>query len=137
VAARRRNRPARRLSRRALQTPRAVEHYLTAGGPPRWMERLAQIDRGIAREKGRLAEEYAALRHELPSRREFARRWREIAGRQRFDDLNELIEQHNEWYPVERNLPMDIRTRDYVLIHGRSYRRPRLDAGWVLDEFPA
>jgi hypothetical protein len=32
---------------------------------------------------------------------------------------------------------MDIRTRDFVLIHGRSYRRPRLDAGWVLEQFPA
>ncbi|HEX3317599.1 MAG TPA: hypothetical protein VHR88_06245, partial [Solirubrobacteraceae bacterium] len=67
----------------------------------------------------------------------FARRWRDYARRQRFEDVNELIDQHNEWYPVERNLPMDIRTRDYVLIHGRSYRRSRLDAGWVLEEFPA
>ena len=25
---------------------------------------------------------------------------------------------HNEWYPVERDLPMDLRTRDYVLING-------------------
>ena len=125
----------RRLSRRALQTPRAVEHYLTAGGPPRWMERLAQIDRGVAREKARLAEDYAALREAGP-KPEFAKRWRAFARRQRFDDLNELIDQHNEWYPVERNLPMDIRTRDFVLIHGRSYRRPRLDAGCVLQEFP-
>jgi hypothetical protein len=128
-------RKPRRLSRRSLQTPRAVENYLTAGGPPRWMERLAQIDRGVAREKARLAEEYLSLRRDS-SRREFAERWRAFAGRQRFDDLNELIDQHNEWYPVERNLPMDIRTRDYVLIHGRSYRRPRLDARWVLEQFP-
>jgi hypothetical protein len=137
VVEKRRNRPARRLSRRALQTPRAVEHYLTAGGPPRWMERLAQIDRDVARERRRLAEDYAALRKEIPSGRMFARRWRDYARRQRFEDVNELIDQHNEWYPVERNLPMDIRTRDYVLIHGRSYRRSRLDAGWVLEEFPA
>jgi len=126
----------RRLSRRSLQTPRAVENYLTAGGPPRWMERLAQIDRDIAREKVRLAEEYAVLRR-ATGKRDFARRWRAFARRQRFDDLNELIDQHNEWYPVERNLAMDIRTRDFVLIHGRSYRRPRLDAGWVLEQFPA
>lgn len=129
-------RKPRRLSRRALQTPRAVENYLTAGGPPRWMERLAQIDRGVARERARLAEEYASLRRASP-RREFAERWRAFAHRQRFDDVNELIEQHNEWYPVERNLPMDIRTRDFVLIHGRPYRRPRLDAAWVLEQFPA
>ena len=129
-------RKPRRLSRRALQTPRAVENYLTAGGPPRWMERLAQIDRGVAREKARLAEEYASLRR-ASSRREFGKRWRAFAHRQRFDDVNELIDQHNEWYPVERNLPMDIRTRDFVLIHGRPYRRPRLDAAWVLEQFPA
>ena len=61
-------------------------------------------------------------------KREFAGRWRAFARRQRFDDLNELIDQHNEWYPVERNLPMDIRTRDFVLIHGRSYRRPVPDS---------
>ena len=99
------------------------------------MERLAQIDRGVAREKARLAEDYASLRR-AASKRDFARRWRAFARRQRFEDLNELIDQHNEWYPVERNLPMDIRTRDFVLIHGRSYRRPRLDAGWVLEQFP-
>ena len=86
----------------------------------------------------RLAEAYAALRDEGgEDRARFARRWRAYARRQRFDDLNELIDQHNEWFPVERNLPMDIRTRDYVLIHGRPYRREPLDAAWVLAQFPA
>ena len=32
---------------------------------------------------------------------------------------------------------MDPRTGDYVLIRGRSYRRRRLDAAWILDRFPA
>jgi hypothetical protein len=126
----------RRLSRRSLQTPRTVENYLIAGGPPRWMTRLGEVDRGIASATQRLAEEYASLRRCTPPR-EFADRWRAFAERQRFDVLNELIDQHNEWYPVERNLPMDIRTRDFVLIHGRPYRRPRLDAAWVLERFPA
>ena len=51
--------------------------------------------------------------------------------------FNERIRQHNEWFPIERQLPMDPRTRDYVLIHGRSYRREPLGADWVLSEFPA
>ena len=51
---------------------------------------------------------------------------RAFAHRCRFDELNELIRQHNEWYPIERDLPMDLRTRDYVLINGRSYRREPL-----------
>ena len=32
---------------------------------------------------------------------------------------------------------MDLRTRDYVLINGRSYRRPLLGPQWVLEQFPA
>jgi hypothetical protein len=128
-------RKPRQPRRRKLQYARAVENYLTAGGPPRWMTRLVEIDRGIAREKRRLAEEHEAMREWAGD--EFASRWREYAQRQRFDDLNELIDQHNEWFPVERNLAMDIRTRDFVLIHGRPYRREPLDADWVLERFPA
>ena len=31
---------------------------------------------------------------------------------------------------------MDPRTGDYVLIRGRSYRRPVLGPEWVLEQFP-
>ena len=51
--------------------------------------------------------------------------------------LNVLIEQHNDWYPIERQLPMDPRTGDYVRFAGRSYRRPVLGAHWILEHFPA
>ena len=70
-------------------------------------------------------------------REEFARRWAAIAQAARFDDLNELIRQHNDWYPIERDLPMDLRTRDYVKVNGNSYRRPELGPAWVLEHFPA
>jgi hypothetical protein len=128
----------RPLSRRARQTARSVEAYLKAGVKPRWMERLSDIDEGIAAERRRLARAYRALQEELgddpPA---FERRWRSIARRWPFDGLNELIAQHNEWYPVERQLPMDPRTRDYVRVGGRSYRRPVLGPEWVLEQFPA
>ena len=80
---------------------------------------------------------YEDIAHRRGDREAFARRWREIARTWSFADVNELIGQHNEWFPIERQLPMDPRTRDYVLIHGRSYRREPLDAAWVLAEFPA
>ena len=48
-----------------------------------------------------------------------------------------LIAQHNDWYPVERDLPLNPRTGDYVRVGGRSYRRPVLGAEWVLEHFPA
>jgi hypothetical protein len=128
----------RPLSRRARQTQRSVEAYLKSGVRPRWMERLSEIDQGIAAEKQRLGRLYRRLQDECgrdPA--SFARRWRAIARTWPFEALNELIEQHNEWYPVERQLPMDPRTRDYVRLGGRSYRRPVLGPDWVLEHFPA
>ena len=128
----------RPLSRRARQTARSVEAYLRSGVRPRWMERLSDIDAGIAAEKQRLARAYRALQDECGRDAAlFARRWRVVARNWPFDGLNELIAQHNEWYPVERQLPMDPRTRDYVRLGGRSYRRPVLGADWVLEHFPA
>jgi hypothetical protein len=128
----------RPLSRRARQTQRSVEAYLKAGVRPRWMERLDEIDRGIIAEKQRLARAYRSLQDECGAdARAFAQRWRATARRWAFDDLNELIDQHNEWYPIERQLPMDPRTRDYVRFAGRSYRRPILGPDWVLEQFPA
>ena len=125
------------ISRRALASQRSVEAYLKAGVRPRWMQRITEIDDAIKYQRMRLARSYRALREECAEDGElFARRWTEFAGRQRFDELNELIGQHNEWYPIERDLPMDLRTRDYVLINGRSYRREPLSAEWVLRHFP-
>jgi hypothetical protein len=129
----------RPLSSRARQTQRSIEAYLKAGVRPRWMERVADIDAGIARERRRLAEAYRALRAECVGDAElFARCWRDVARGWAFDDeLNELIGQHNEWYPIERDLPVNPRTGEYVRVGGRSYRRPVLGPGWVLEQFPA
>ena len=32
---------------------------------------------------------------------------------------------------------MDMRTRDYVKVNGRSDRRPELGPEWILEQFPA
>ena len=111
---------------------------MKSGVRPRWMERLADVDQGIATEKQRLARAYRALQEVCgDDPRMFAGRWQALARSWRFDALNELIEQHNDWYPIERQLPMDPRTRDYVRVGGRSYRRPVLGPEWVLEHFPA
>jgi hypothetical protein len=120
-----------------MQHPSVVEAYLKAGVRPRWMERVSEIDHAIAFHRRDYARRYRRLReHYGDDEAAFAAHWREIAAAARFDELNELIAVHNEWYPIERDLPMDIRTRDYVLINGRSYRRPLLGPEWVLEHFP-
>jgi len=68
---------------------------------------------------------------------QFARRWHGIVGRWSFHEVNDLIDRHNRWYPVESRLPMDPATGDYALVNGRDYRRAPLDAAWALERFPA
>src|SRR6201989_1039479 len=89
------------LSNLARTTQRTVEAYLKAGVRPRWMERVAEIDHAIAYQTQAYARRYRALREECGSDRAmFAARWQAIARSARFDELNELIDQHNEWYPI-------------------------------------
>jgi hypothetical protein len=125
------------LSRRARQTKRSVEAYLRAGGVPRYMERLRDIDAELSVQSYRLGRAYRALRRACrDDAEEFARRWRERAHTWRFDRVNTLIRDHNLWYPVETGLPMDPRTGDYVRRRGRSYRRAEVGPEWVLERFP-
>jgi hypothetical protein len=93
------------------------------------MRRLSEIDSETDRHAERLAEAYA----ERPS----ADAWRRLAEAWDFGDVNELIEKHNRWYPIEARLAMDPRSRDFVKVGGRDYRREPLDASWVLELFPA
>lgn len=127
----------RPLSSRARQAQRSVEGYLKGGNPPRWMERIAEIDNRMARERRELAELHRELRERWrhdPA--EFARRWRAEVEARDYRELNELISQHNEWYPVERNLAVDPRTGEYLPVHGRRHHRPALGPRWVLEQFP-
>jgi hypothetical protein len=126
------------LSRRQRQTRRTVEQYLRGGVLPRYMERLRDIDRAIAEWRRVIGRAHRILQDECGDDREaFARRWREQANSYNFASLNELIRQHNDWYPIERQLPMDPRTRDYIKVGGRSYERPELGPDWILEQFPA
>jgi hypothetical protein len=128
----------RPLSRRARQTKRTVEAYLRAGGVPRYMERLRDIDAELSLHGYRLQRAYRALERACRGDADaFARRWLERAHAWRFDRVNQLIREHNLWYPVETGLPMDPRTGDYVRRRGRSYRRAEVGPEWVLERFPA
>jgi hypothetical protein len=126
------------LSRRARQTRRTVEAYLAAGVMPRYMERLREIEAERASLRSRIGRAYRVLSEACGDDREaFARAWRKRAHEWPFEEINQLIKQHNDWYPIESGLPLDPRTRDYVPIRGRSYRRAPLGPDWVLEQFPA
>src|SRR5262245_23793251 len=119
----------RPLSERARQRQRSIEAFLRGEARARYMQRAAEIDRAVRHHAEMLSRAY-----ERPESRE---RWREVAESWDFREVNRLIHEHNEWYPVERDLPMNPRTKDYVLVNGRSYRRDVLGPAWILERFPA
>jgi hypothetical protein len=120
-------RPLRRRIRNFRSEP---DNYLASlGGPLPYMKRLRRIEEEIADHRTRLAEAYAG--------RTDAASWRRLAERWDFGEVNELIDKHNRWYPIEARLAMDPRSRDFVKVGGRPYRREPLGAAWVLANFPA
>src|SRR3954451_20820272 len=131
------DRRGRAIPTEELQRERSVENYLRGAVMPRWMERLRDIETGIRRHRSALAADYAYLRDQYRDDAErFGAEWRALVERRSFADVNDLVRDHNEWYPVERQLPMDPRTGDYVLIAGRPYTREELTDAWALAQFP-
>jgi hypothetical protein len=131
--------PGRPIELRRRHFRQSVDSYVAAlGGPLPYMLRLREIERKTAEAEAALAERWreVALACDGDADR-FARAWREVAEGWSFGEVNDLVDRHNRWYPVEARLPMDVRRRDYVLVGGRPYTRELLDADWVLDRFPA
>lgn len=121
-------RPLRRRIRNFRAEP---DSYLASlGGPLPYMRRLRQIEEETAAHVERLAEAYVEHRGDPAA-------WRRIAETWDFGEVNELIDRHNRWYPIEARLAMDPRSRDFVKIADRPYHREPLDAAWVLERFPA
>lgn len=116
----------------------AAENYLAATrGPLPYMLRLREIEQRTAAHAEKLASAWRILAEECEGdSARFGRRWRAFAKRPLFDEVNDLIERHNRWYPVESRLPMDPRRGDYALVNGRDYMLPLLDVRWVLERYP-
>jgi hypothetical protein len=119
-----------RLRRRIRNFRAEADNYLASlGGPLPYMQRLRLIESETEGHLERLAEAHAERLGDPDG-------WRRVAQRWDFGAVNELIERHNRWYPVEARLPMDPRTRDFVKVGGKPYRRDPLDAAWILERFP-
>lgn len=117
----------RRIRRFRVEADR---YFASLGGPLPFMRRLRQIEDAEEEHLARLAEARAEHGDDADA-------WRRLAERWDFGEINDLIERHNRWYPIEARLAMDPRTQDYVKVGGRSYRREPLDAAWILERFPA
>jgi hypothetical protein len=118
--------------------PMADSYLAAARGPLAYMLRLREIETKTREHEERLEGAWRALALECGEEvTRFAREWREVAARWSFDEVNDLIERHNRWYPTESRLPMDPKTGDFALLNGRDYRLAPLDGDWVLERYPA
>ena len=117
--------------KRRIRAFGAQAHFYVASlaGPPLYMQRARLIDEETRRHRERLVEAYELHRDDPEE-------WRRVAERWNFTEVNDLIERHNTWYPIEARLPMNPKTKDYVEVGGRPYRRELLDARWILEQFP-
>jgi hypothetical protein len=128
----------RALARRPRLFRTEADSYIASlGGPLPYMVRLREIDRLTAEAEAEVERRWRQLAVDCgDDPAVFASRWRRIAERWNFVEVNELIDRHNRWYPVEARLPFDPRRRDYVKVGGRHYSRRPLDASWILERFP-
>ena len=82
-------------------------HEDLTGSPLPYMQRLREIEHLTAEHERELADEWLALAGEASDPAEFARAWRTVAERRRFDEVNDLIGRHNRFFPIEARLSMD------------------------------
>jgi hypothetical protein len=128
----------KRLRLRLRNFRPATDGYLAAvGGPLPYMVRLRTIAEMTEEHEARLRDAWRSLAAASADGAAFAAAWRAEVERWPFDEVNDLIERHNLYYPAESRLPMDPRTRTYVLVNGEDYRRRPLDSAWALERFPA
>ncbi len=116
--------------------PDSDSYLATAGGPLAYMLRLRAIEDETARHDDALRAAWHALAAECAEDGgDFSARWGAIAQSWRFEQVNDLIDRHNRWFPVESRLPMDPISGTYSLVDGRDYRLERRDAEWILRRF--
>jgi hypothetical protein len=117
--------------------PDADASIRALGGPALWMRRLRAIEDALDQHEYQLRAAWQELGETARDAAEFRRLWLDAARSWSFAEVNELIERHNRNFPAEARLAMDPRTRDFVKVNGRSYKREPLDEAWILARFPA
>jgi hypothetical protein len=110
---------------------------LAIGGAPAWSRRLKRIhDLTLAATAQLQGEWHRTAAQARGDRQRFAEAWQQHAVSYDFAQINDLVDRHNRYFPAEANLPMDIKTLDYVSYSGGDYRRQPLDAAWIVAQFP-
>lgn len=116
----------------------SVADYLkAAAGPPAWSRRLVRIQnlQNALREQLDVAWREHSLRFAAqPQARAAA--WRAYVGAIDLAPLNDLIEKHNAYYPIEARLRMQWPSGRYLLPTGAQYPLEHVIVDALLEEYP-
>ena len=106
-------------------------------GPPAYALRARKIEDSIAHLYNNLEVRYSELLENFGKEPiEFARKWKEVINSLELDTINRLIEKHNEYYPIEANLPMDMETSRYMLGSAPWKSKQKLSKERLFVRFP-
>ena len=115
-----------------------MDAYVRAlAGPPRYSERLREIDSLRRRHAARLAVAGAQLDRRYGAGDLLSRARLNLARAWDFGDLNQLIDQHNRRYPIERGLAVDPSTGHDAVPPGSPYPMAPAGVAWALRELGA
>lgn len=98
------------------------QRLAAAGGPPAYMRRKRRIEDMEAAFLRELREVYTKVLGELSDAEAASLAAAHHAGTLAIDRLNDLIDRHNRYYPMEANLRIDLRT--FALMDGDEPFRP-------------
>jgi hypothetical protein len=118
--------------------PSAEAYLVATRGPLPYMLRLREIEQRTELHESDLRAAWHVLAADCvsdPAR--FRKEWVARVAGEAFDEVNDLIDRHNRWYPAESRLPMDPQRGDHALVNGRDYRLAPLDTDWALERLPA
>ena len=115
-----------------------LDEYLKAmDGPPAWVMRLKRIEDWMDQTSARVHKDWVEMALEnFDNSENFRREWMRFIENFDFSQINKWIGDHNEYFPIEANLPYDIRTGKMLYGGGPFRKKEFLGPDWLLDQFP-
>ena len=106
-------------------------------GPPKYALRARRIEDKTDKLMKEITTEYINMVDRFGKDPEiFAQQWKEYIGSLELKELNDLIERHNMYYPVEANLNIDLKTEGFLI--GSTLWKPKekITIEGLLKQFP-
>ena len=106
-------------------------------GPPRYALRARQIEDKTDRLMEAVATEYTNMVNTVGKHpKRFAQKWKEFICSLQLYELNDLIERHNMYYPIEANLAIDPKSEGFLIGSIPWEPKEKITTEALLKEFP-